>query len=218
MWQYRHTNELYHHGVIGMKWGVRRYQNKDGSLTPAGKKRYSDDNIENNKSRHRAKLEAKYRSKGETEAQAEAHASKRIKTEKMLAAAAGITVAAAASYAVAKNTRGRTDDIIRKAMEADDKVKKQRLSDIKNRRTLSDEDIKKKIERLKLEKQLKDLSEEDVAPGKKAAKEIMSSAGKKVLAGALAGATAYAVKTAMTREFNIKEAANYMAPNPNKKK
>lgn len=190
MWQYRHTNELYHHGVIGMKWGVRRYQNKDGSLTPAGKKRYSDDNIENNKSRHRAKLEAKYRSKGETEAQAEAHASKRIKT----------------------------DDIVRKAMEADDKVKKQRLSDIKNRRTLSDEDIKKKIERLKLEKQLKDLSEEDIAPGKKAAKEIMSSAGKKVLAGALAGATAYAVKTAMTREFNIKEAANYMAPNPNKKK
>ena len=33
--------ELYHHGVKGMKWGVRRYQNKDGSLTPAGKKRQS---------------------------------------------------------------------------------------------------------------------------------------------------------------------------------
>lgn len=33
-------NELYHHGVKGMKWGVRRYQNKNGSLTPAGKKRY----------------------------------------------------------------------------------------------------------------------------------------------------------------------------------
>lgn len=31
--------ELYHHGVKGQKWGVRRYQNKDGSLTPAGKKR-----------------------------------------------------------------------------------------------------------------------------------------------------------------------------------
>lgn len=30
---------LEHHGIIGMKWGVRRYQNKDGSLTPAGKKR-----------------------------------------------------------------------------------------------------------------------------------------------------------------------------------
>ena len=32
--------ELYHAGVKGMRWGVRRYQNKDGSLTPAGRKRY----------------------------------------------------------------------------------------------------------------------------------------------------------------------------------
>ena len=32
-----------HHGIIGMKWGVRRYQNKDGTLTNAGKKRYSPD-------------------------------------------------------------------------------------------------------------------------------------------------------------------------------
>ena len=34
-------DELYHHGVKGMKWGARRYQNADGSLTPAGKKKYS---------------------------------------------------------------------------------------------------------------------------------------------------------------------------------
>lgn len=36
----KYNHELYHHGVTGMKWGVRRYQNKDGSLTAAGKKRY----------------------------------------------------------------------------------------------------------------------------------------------------------------------------------
>ena len=34
------SNELYHHGILGMHWGVRRYQNKDGSLTAEGKKRY----------------------------------------------------------------------------------------------------------------------------------------------------------------------------------
>lgn len=35
-------SELQHYGIVGMKWGRRRYQNKDGSLTPAGEKRYAE--------------------------------------------------------------------------------------------------------------------------------------------------------------------------------
>ena len=39
MWAYQSTDELYHHGIKGQRWGIRRYQNKDGSLTAAGRKR-----------------------------------------------------------------------------------------------------------------------------------------------------------------------------------
>lgn len=57
-------NELMHWGIKGMKWGIRRYQNKDGSLTPAGKKRYDkemaklkeEEKIAKNKLRTQAKL------------------------------------------------------------------------------------------------------------------------------------------------------------------
>ena len=42
--------ELSHHGILGQKWGIRRYQNADGSLTAKGKKRY--DESETKEKRH----------------------------------------------------------------------------------------------------------------------------------------------------------------------
>jgi hypothetical protein len=45
------TNYIKHHGIKGQKWGVRRFQNKDGSLTAKGKKRYNDDEYDEERER-----------------------------------------------------------------------------------------------------------------------------------------------------------------------
>lgn len=134
---------LEHHGIKGQKWGVRRFQNKDGTRTALGKKRESS---------------------------------------------------------------------------PDAKEKEARKADVKNRRTMSDADLKKRIERMRLEKEYKTLVDEDTAPGKRYVSGILSAAGKKTLTIAAAGALAYGVKAAMTKEFDLKEAAQYIAANPNKKK
>ena len=120
-WTCTRQCELYHHGIKGQKWGVRRFQNKDGSLTPAGKRRYDEPNdgrktkeskkykIPENKSLHRLKLEEKYMKNGMTRDEAEQAASKRIRTEKFIAGAAAVTVASAVAYAKYK---GYTSDKI----------------------------------------------------------------------------------------------------------
>lgn len=59
--------ELQHHGIKGQKWGRRRFQTSDGSLTAAGRKRYADDDSSgSNKSKTSSKIESSTSAKKKT--------------------------------------------------------------------------------------------------------------------------------------------------------
>lgn len=113
------NGELYHHGVKGQKWGVRRFQNADGSLTTAGKKRYfrksnADilakdlskaqkklDNAKTEKAKTRAQKKVDRLSKADPNAYATLKKNQRKEVAK-LAALGGLKV-----YAYAKSPKGQ---------------------------------------------------------------------------------------------------------------
>ena len=90
-------NSIYHHGIKGQKWGIRRYQNEDGSLTPAGQKRYG-------------KLVARYKKAGMSDEEITAALQKRRKIETAVKVGVGAIAVGTAAYLAYKHLGGKYID------------------------------------------------------------------------------------------------------------
>ena len=87
--QYLDQTELYHHGIKDQKWGVRRFQNPDGSLTEEGRLRYGykirasvDSAVQKIKTKHQAKVEFKKKEKQRKERAKRLEAARKARAEK----------------------------------------------------------------------------------------------------------------------------------------
>lgn len=163
--------ELKHWGVKGMKWGVRRYQNKDGSLTPAGQKRYDRDVRENNakKKDNRINIDGPDPKRWAKE---DTHRAK------------GVVDSSSNMVRELKNVERSTRP----------SPKKQKM-DLSN---MTDQQLRDRINRANLEKQYNDLFGQTEAPkvskGRQYASEILDTAGTILTIGSSALAIALAIK------------------------
>lgn len=94
--------------------------------------------------------------------------------------------------------------------EAKIRAKRQKMSN--NRRQLSDDDVKKAVERLQNEKKLKQLVDEDLSPGKTIAKKVLSESGQTAARAVITGVGVYAVRAALERKFDPMEASKHLKP------
>ena len=87
----------------------------------------------------------------------------------------------------------------------------------RNRRTLSEADLNRNLDRLRKEKQLKELIDEDVNPGKKYIQDVLKKSGDKLLPAALAAGGAYALAQVMDVKMSKGDIFNLAVPAPKNK-
>lgn len=156
-------NVITHSGIKGMKWGVRRYQNEDGSLTEAGKKRYARDAREKEFNKYDESTGKYYKSSkknGRTELEADAN--RYVKED--LTRTKRLTDETAS---LARNLKNANDQSIRN--------KPKTRMDLSN---MSDQELRNQINRELLERQYNDVfNPVSVSKGREYAGKILDTAG-----------------------------------------
>ncbi len=177
--------ELYHWGIKGMKWGVRRYQNSDGTLTERGKKRYARDAREQDwkigddgiaRTKHKKGAGQVKDPDPNRWVKEDLERSKRLADE---------------STNMARNAKNLTDSISRNA--------KKPTMDLSN---MTDQEMRAKINRAMLERQYNDMFAEPTkaARGREHVSQILEVGGNALAVTATALGIALAIKQLRTKE------------------
>lgn len=184
-----YTNYLEHYGILGMKWGVRRYQNPDGTLTAAGKKRYGGDG-----STRKTSFGERFYTKAANAVQRDADDLRKN----------GYDKEADAVQKVADKNLQRARDAA---------IKAERKEAMRNRRTMSDKEIRERIDRIRLEEEYKRVTQESLKTGKDTVTDILASSGKKAAGIVTVAAMVYSVKAALKGNFDLEDLGDFI-PKP----
>jgi hypothetical protein len=157
------NGELYHHGTKGMKWGRRRYQNPDGSLTPAGRMRYGsgESSFDRWKKERAAKKEAKKEEKVEAKSSDRGYTQRRVK---------GMTDDGVNKAISRSQLEERYNQQVRSKNAKEGSYRGKALKD------MNDDELAKAIERTKMEQEYKRLNPEKVSFGKTVATKFLNEA------------------------------------------